>query len=55
MDDATERARRRCWDEPKRPFFDIEDRRDAPEADVGRGNGRVELKEGVEKIEEGRS
>lgn len=30
-------------------------RRNAPDADIGRGKGRVELKEGVEKMEEGGS
>ena len=37
-----------------RPFLCKELRQRPPEADVGRGSGRVELREGVEKIEEGR-
>jgi len=55
MEDATERVRRRRWEDPARLLPVTELRRNAPEADTGRARGRVELKDGVEKIEEGGS
>ena len=54
VDDAADRVRRRCVDDPAWPFLCSELRRNAPEADVGRGSGSVELKEGVERTDEGR-
>ncbi len=32
----------------------FEERRETPDAEIGRGRGSVELKDGVEKIEDGR-
>lgn len=44
----------RCCDEPRRVLFDCEVRQKALEAEKGRKWGRVELKEGVDNIEEER-
>ena len=54
-DEATDRARRWLCDEPVRDLLVRELRLCTAEAEVGRGSGNVELKEGVEKIDEGRS
>lgn len=51
-EEATDRVRRERCKEAWRVFRRRDDLRKAPETELGRGRGRVELKEGVEKAGE---